>query len=137
MQALLHARCGSLWGVEGGGKSRVSPTLSKLGTSTGTSSRRCQRVITTTSLPALGTALYTAGGKTFFGWPASEWVNLDHVWSYHIPSGTWRVEPPMLEPGKGLYSGIAALDDELWLLGGLFRAGGGTRGDGDCRDIRS
>ena len=74
----------------------------------------------------IGDRLYTAGGKTFFGWPASEWVNLDHVWSYHIPTGTWRVEPPMLEPGKA-YSGIAALDDELWLLGGLFRAGRGTR----------
>ena len=42
----------------------------------------------------------------------------------------------MLEPGKA-YSGIAALDDELWLLGGLFRAGRWDAGDGDCRDFRS
>ena len=28
----------------------------------------------------IGDRLYTAGGKTFFGWPADEWVNLDHVW---------------------------------------------------------
>ncbi len=72
----------------------------------------------------IGDRLYTAGGKTFFGWPADEWVNLDHVWSYHVPSGTWRVEAPMLEPGKA-YSGIAVLEDELWLLGGLFRHGEG------------
>ena len=72
----------------------------------------------------IGDRLYTAGGKTFFGWPANEWVNLDHVWSYHVPSGTWRVEAPMLEPGKA-YSGIAVLEDELWLLGGLFRHGEG------------
>lgn len=73
----------------------------------------------------LGDRLYTAGGKTFHGWPADEWVNLDHVWSYHIPTGMWRLEPPMLEPGKA-YSGIAALDGEIWLLGGLFRGGRDT-----------
>ncbi len=72
----------------------------------------------------IGDRLYTAGGKTFFGWPADEWINLDHVWSCHVPSGTWRVEAPMLEPGKA-YSGIAVLEDELWLLGGLFRHGEG------------
>lgn len=73
--------------------------------------------------------LYTAGGKTFFGWPAEEWVNLDHIWSYDLHDRTWRVEPPMLEPGKA-YSGITALGGELWLLGGNFRdekARGGTR----------
>ena len=84
----------------------------------------------------IGDRLYTAGGKTFFGWPASEWVNLDHVWSYHIPSGTWRVEPPMLEPGKA-YSGIAALDDELWLLGRSFPRWWQDASDGDRRDLRS
>lgn len=73
-----------------------------------------------------GERLYTAGGKTFFGWPASTWVHLDHVWSYDTALGTWRVEPPMLEPGKA-YSGIAPLDGELWILGGLIRTDEGTR----------
>ena len=73
----------------------------------------------------IGDKLYTAGGKTFFGWPASDWVNLDNVWSYDINRGVWNVEPPMLEPGKA-YPGIAALDGELWLIGGNFRDGEGT-----------
>ena len=73
----------------------------------------------------IGDKLYTAGGKTYHGWPASPWVNLDHVWSYDLPSGTWAVEPPMLEPGKA-YSGIAALGGELWLIGGNFRDGDST-----------
>ena len=125
VQALLHARSGSLWVLRAGRVQRLAdiempwhehwdePPRMPAGNHDHIFAR-------------IGDRLYTAGGKTFFGWPASEWVNLDHVWSYHIPSGTWRVEPPMLEPGKA-YSGIAALDDELWLLGGLFRDGGGTR----------
>ena len=74
----------------------------------------------------LGDKLYTAGGKTFFGLPASQWVNLDHIWSYDVNRGTWHVEAPMLEPGKA-YSGIAALGGELWLIGGYFREGKGTK----------
>ncbi len=74
----------------------------------------------------IGDKLYTAGGKTFFGWPASTWVNMDHVWSYDINRGIWSVEPPMLEPGKA-YPGIAALDGELWLVGGNFRDGERTK----------
>ena len=125
VQALLHARSGSLWVLRAGQVERLADIESPWHEHWDEQPR----------MPAgnhdhifarIGDRLYTAGGKTFFGWPASEWVNLDHVWSYHIPSGTWRVEPPMLEPGKA-YSGIAALDDELWLLGGLFRDGGGTR----------
>ena len=125
VQALLHARSGSLWVLGAGQVERLADIESPWHEHWDEQPR----------MPAgnhdhifarIGDRLYTAGGKTFFGWPASEWVNLDHVWSYHIPSGTWRVEPPMLEPGKA-YSGIAALDDELWLLGGLFRDGGGTR----------
>ena len=125
VQALLHARSGSLWVLRAGRVQRLADIEMPWHEHWDEQPR----------MPAgnhdhifarIGDRLYTAGGKTFFGWPASEWVNLDHVWSYHIPSGTWRVEPPMLEPGKA-YSGIAALDDELWLLGGLFRDGGGTR----------
>lgn len=125
VQALLHARSGRLWVLRAGRVERLAALESSWHEHWDEQPR----------MPAgnhdhifarIGDRLYTAGGKTFFGWPASEWVNLDHVWSYHIPSGTWRVEPPMLEPGKA-YSGIAALDDELWLLGGLFRAGSGTR----------
>ena len=125
VQALLHARSGSLWVLRAGQVERLADIEMPWHEHWDEQPR----------MPAgnhdhifarIGDRLYTAGGKTFFGWPASEWVNLDHVWSYHIPSGTWRVEPPMLEPGKA-YSGIAALDDELWLLGGLFRDGGGTR----------
>ena len=125
VQALLHARSGSLWVLQAGRVQRLA----------GIESPWHEHWDEQPRMPAgnhdhifarIGDRLYTAGGKTFFGWPASEWVNLDHVWSYHMPSGTWRVEPPMLEPGKA-YSGIAALDDELWLLGGLFRDGRGTR----------
>ena len=125
VQALLHARSGSLWVLRAGQVQRLADIEMPWHEHWDEQPR----------MPAgnhdhifarIGDRLYTAGGKTFFGWPASEWVNLDHVWSYHIPSGTWRVEPPMLEPGKA-YSGIAALDDELWLLGGLFRDGGRTR----------
>ncbi len=125
VQALLQARSGSLWVLRAGQVQRLADIESPWHEHWDEQPR----------MPAgnhdhifarIGDRLYTAGGKTFFGWPASEWVNLDHVWSYHIPSGTWRVEPPMLEPGKA-YSGIAALDDELWLLGGHFRADSGTR----------
>jgi N-acetylneuraminic acid mutarotase len=69
--------------------------------------------------------LYTAGGKTYFGWPASDWTNLDHVWSYSLSQGTWSIEAPMLEPGKS-YSGIAALGDEVWIIGGYFIEGNQT-----------
>lgn len=75
---------------------------------------------------ALDGILYSAGGKTYFGWPASKWVNLDHTWSYHRDQTTWKREPPMLEPGKA-YSGIAPLHKSIWLIGGLFRAGNGTK----------
>lgn len=71
--------------------------------------------------------LYTAGGKTYFGWPASAWTNLDHIWSYDINAGIWNVEAPMLEPGKA-YAGIAALGGEIWLLGGYFIDGSQTVG---------
>ncbi len=74
----------------------------------------------------IGDKLYSAGGKTYFGWPATEWTNLDHVWSYDTRWRVWAVEAPMLEPGKA-YPGIAAFDEELWLIGGYFRAGKGTR----------
>ncbi|MYK42025.1 MAG: hypothetical protein F4049_17625, partial [Gemmatimonadetes bacterium] len=125
VQALLHASSGSLWVLRAGKVQRLADLKQPWH----------EHWDEQPKMPAgnhdhifarIGDRLYTAGGKTFFGWPAAEWVNLDHVWSYHIPSGTWRVEPPMLEPGKA-YSGIAALDDELWLLGGLFRAGRGTQ----------
>ena len=75
----------------------------------------------------VGNRLYSAGGKTYFGWPASEWTHLDHVWSYDLSAGTWDIEAPMLEPGKS-YSGIAALGGEVWLLGGYFVQGNGTVG---------
>jgi N-acetylneuraminic acid mutarotase len=70
----------------------------------------------------VGTKLYTAGGKTYFGFPATEWRNLDNLWSYDIVRRRWQVESAMLEPGKA-YSGIATLGDEVWLLGGHFRDG--------------
>lgn len=73
--------------------------------------------------------MYTAGGKTYFGWPASQWTHLDHIWSYDVNDGMWRIEAPMLEPGKS-YSGIAALHGEVWLLGGYFVEGNGTVGTG-------
>ena len=129
VQALLHDRAGWLWVLRAGRIERLA----------GLEAPWHEHWDEQPRMPAgnhdhifarpggrIGDRLYTAGGKTFFGWPASEWVNLDHVWSYHIPSGAWRVEPPMLEPGKA-YSGIAALDGELWLLGGLFRDGGDTK----------
>ena len=73
----------------------------------------------------LGGRFYSAGGKTYFGWPASQWVNLDHLWSFH-PNGGWQLEPPMLEPGKA-YSGIAKQNERIWIIGGYFRAEKGTR----------
>lgn len=72
-----------------------------------------------------GGRFYSAGGKTYFGWPASDWVNLDHLWSYH-PTDGWQLEPPMLEPGKA-YSGIAKLNGGIWVIGGYFRAEKGTQ----------
>ena len=125
VQALLHARSGSLWVLRAGRVQRLadleSPWHGHWDEQPPMPAGNHDHIFA-----RIEDRLYTAGGKTFFGWPAAEWVNLDHVWSYHIPSGTWRVEPPMLEPGKA-YSGIAALDDELWLLGGLFRADNRTR----------
>jgi len=77
-----------------------------------------------------GGRLYTAGGKTYFGFPATDWVNLDEIWQYEIDDHVWRLAPPMLRPGKA-YSGIAALAGEIWLLGGYLRAGSGTRAVAD------
>ncbi len=125
VQALLHARSGSLWVLRAGQVQRLAD-LEMPWREHWDEQPRMPAGNHDHIFARIGDRLYTAGGKTFFGWPASEWVNLDHVWSYHIPSGTWRVEPPMLEPGKA-YSGIAVLDDELWLLGGLFRDGDRTR----------
>ena len=125
VQALLHARSGSLWVLRAGKAQRLAD-LEQAWHEHWDEQPKMPAGNHDHIFARIGDRLYTAGGKTFFGWPAAEWVNLDHVWSYHIPSGTWRVEPPMLEPGKA-YSGIAALDEELWLLGGLFRAGRGTR----------
>jgi hypothetical protein len=125
VQALYHDRSGMLWVLSGGRVERIG----------GLKSPWHAHWDQQPHMPAgnhdhifarVGDRLYTAGGKSFFGWPASEWVNLDHVWSYEVPSGTWRVEAPMLEPGKA-YSGIAPLNGQIWLLGGLFRDGGGTR----------
>ena len=125
VQALLHARSGSLWVLRAGRVQRLAD-LESLWHGHWDEQPPMPAGNHDHIFARIEDRLYTAGGKTFFGWPAAEWVNLDHVWSYHIPSGTWRVEPPMLEPGKA-YSGIAALDDELWLLGGLFRADNRTR----------
>lgn len=125
VQALLHARSGSLWVLRAGRVQRLAD-LESLWHGHWDEQPPMPAGNHDHIFARIEDRLYTAGGKTFFGWPAAEWVNLDHVWSYHIPSGTWRVEPPMLEPGKA-YSGIAALNDELWLLGGLFRADNRTR----------
>lgn len=125
VRAMLHARDGRLWVISG----------DKLLRSDALREPWHGRWIEQSPMPAgnhdnifarIGDKLYTAGGKTFFGWPAAEWVNLDHVWSYDTRDGTWAVEPPMLEPGKA-YSGIAALEDELWLIGGHFRVERGLK----------
>jgi N-acetylneuraminic acid mutarotase len=128
VQALLHDRKGDLWILSNGQVQRIDALHASWQAHWDEQPR----------MPAgnhdhifarIDDRLYAAGGKTYFGWPADEWVNLDHIWSYSISAGTWRVEPPMLEPGKA-YSGIASLAGELWLLGGLFRdeeAGNGTR----------
>lgn len=129
VQALLHDRAGDLWILSGGQVRRIN-ALRALWHAHWDEQPRLPAGNHDHIFARIGDRLYTAGGKTFFGWPADEWVNLDHVWSYGITDGTWRVEPPMLEPGKA-YSGIAALAGELWLLGGYFRdatARHGTRG---------
>lgn len=127
VQALLHDRAGDLWIVTAGAVRRVA-TLRAPWHAHWDEQPRMPAGNHDHIFARIGDRLYTAGGKTFFGWPADEWVNLDHVWSCDVNDGTWRVEPPMLEPGKA-YSGIAALAGELWLLGGNFRdetAKGGT-----------
>ena len=123
VQALLHAGSGGLWVLRAGRVQRFAD-LEKPWHEHWEELPFMPAGNHDNIFARIGDRLYTAGGKTFFGWPADEWVNLDHVWSYHVPSGTWRVEAPMLEPGKA-YSGIAVLEDELWLLGGLFRHGEG------------
>jgi hypothetical protein len=77
-----------------------------------------------------GEQFYTAGGKTFHGFPATEWINLDEIWRYDSGRGLWQVATPMLRPGKA-YSGIATLHGEIWLIGGYLRAGQGTKAVAD------
>lgn len=128
VRALLHDRTGALWTLAGGQISR-SDALRASWHQYWDEQPRMPAGNHDHIFARIGDRLYTAGGKTFYGWPADEWVNLDHVWSCSVDDGTWRVEPPMLEPGKA-YSGIAALGNELWLLGGYFRdaeARAGTR----------
>jgi len=127
VQALLHDRTGDLWILAAGTVRRVE-TLRAPWHAHWDEQPRMPAGNHDHIFAQIGDRMYTAGGKTFFGWPADEWVNLDHLWSCDINDGTWRIEPPMLEPGKA-YSGIAALAGELWLLGGNFRdekAKGGT-----------
>ena len=119
VQGMLHDRGGRLW-VLAGGKLQRSGALVAPWHQHWDEQPRMPAGNHDHIFARIGDRLYTAGGKTFYGWPAAEWVNLDHVWSYDIPEGTWRLEPPMLEPGKA-YSGIAELEGELWLVGGLFR----------------
>ena len=119
VRALLHDRSGDLWVLAAGKVERIAALRAQWHAHWDEQPR--MPVGNHDHIFArIGDRLYTAGGKTFFGWPADEWVNLDHVWSYDINDGTWRVEPPMLEPGKA-YSGIAALAGEGWLVGGNFR----------------
>ncbi len=126
VQALLHARDGGLLVLAGGTLQRTE-ALQATWHQYWDEQPRMPVGNHDHIFARIGDRLYTAGGKTFYGWPASEWVNLDHVWSYSINDGSWRLEPPMLEPGKA-YSGIAPLDGELWLLGGLFRDPNGRHG---------
>ena len=81
----------------------VSLTLSSLGTSTGDEQPKMPAGNHDHIFARIGDRLYTAGGKTFFGFPAAEWVNLDHVWSYHIPSGTWARGAAYVGAGQGVF----------------------------------
>ena len=119
VRVMLHGRRGFLWVVSGEKLFRLNQLRSKWQTVWDEQPR----------MPAgnhdhifarVGDKLYTAGGKTYFGYPADQWLNLDHIWSYDIRQGSWQVELKMLEAGKS-YSGIAALNGEIWLLGGYFR----------------
>ena len=119
VQGMLHDRTGDLWVLAGGAIQRVE-TLRSPWHAHWEEQPRMPVGNHDHIFARIGDRLYTAGGKTFFGWPANEWANLDHIWSYNLDDGTWRVELPMLEPGKA-YSGIAPLAGELWLLGGNLR----------------
>ena len=119
VQGMLHDRTGDLWVLAGGAIQRVE-TLRSPWHAHWDEQPRMPVGNHDHIFARIGDRLYTAGGKTFFGWPANEWANLDHIWSYNLDDGTWRVELPMLEPGKA-YSGIAPLAGELWLLGGNLR----------------
>ncbi|MGB0581736.1 MAG: hypothetical protein ACPGVU_18730, partial [Limisphaerales bacterium] len=114
IRAMLEDRRGTLWLVAG----------SNLHRSTITKQRWQNAWQELPRMPAgnhdnifaeLDDVLYSAGGKTYFGWPASQWVNLDHTWSYHRGRESWKREPPMLEPGKA-YSGIAPLYRHIWII---------------------
>ncbi len=125
IRALRHGRDGLLWAVSGSDLYR-SEALREEWHRHWEEQPRMPAGNHDNIFARIGNKLYTAGGKTYFGQPAAEWVNLDHVWSYDINQGTWQVEAPMLEPGKA-YPGIAALDGELWLIGGNFRNGNSTK----------
>ena len=87
VQSILHDRTGDLWVLAGGAIQRVE-TL------------RCSWHAHWDEQPRMPVGnhdhifaricdqLFTAGGKTFFGWPANEWANLDHIWSYHLDDRT-------------------------------------------------
>lgn len=125
VRAMLHVSDGSLWAISGD-KIFRSGALSEPWQQHWSEQPRMPAGNHDNIFARIGDKLYTAGGKTYFGWPATDWVNLDHVWSYDIGSGIWAVESPMLEPGKA-YPGVATLNHELWIVGGLFRAGKGTK----------
>lgn len=125
VRAMLHVSDGSLWAIAGD-KIFRSGVLREPWQEHWIEQPRMPAGNHDNIFARIGDKLYTAGGKTFFGWPATDWVNLDHVWSYDVRSGIWAVETPMLEAGKA-YPGIATLNDELWIVGGLFRAGKGTK----------
>ncbi len=67
--------------------------------------------------------LYVAGGMTHYGYPA-KMAALDALWAYDARQRRWTDLPPMSV--KRGYCGIAALDGEIWVLGG-FGVGAGER----------
>jgi hypothetical protein len=125
VRAMLEDVRGTLWSVIGKNLHR-SQFLKQSWQRSWTEATRMPAGNHDNIFAAVGHKLYSAGGKTFFGYPASKWVNLDHLWSYDLRHSQWAMEPPMLEPGKA-YSGIARLNEDVWIIGGYFRAEKGTK----------
>ena len=76
--------------------------------------------------------LYIAGGLGPRGYP-TEYSPFDEILTYRPGKNTWEIVAELDQPI--LYSGVASLDEEIWIVGGYFESEDGETPPTDKVDI--